>query len=144
MFVLFVVSGADLTTRAAFGGHRSREGYLGANQAMPVQVRLTAPFSKLHNVCGVRQLAQLGLQNLADSGQHRDAVPLSLGCSIIQEVTRLANERARRKAVAVHHFSNRGNVENPESLISSLIMVRLHVPQPLSRGGRSLKTRAGL
>jgi hypothetical protein len=30
-------------------------------------------------VCGGRQLAQLGLQNLASSGQHRDAVPLFMG-----------------------------------------------------------------
>lgn len=47
---------------------------------MPVQVRLTAPIfrypqSNHNNVCGGRQLAQLGLQNLAGSGQHRDAVP---------------------------------------------------------------------
>ena len=41
-------------------------------------------------------------------------------------------------------FSNRGKVENPGSLISFLIVVRLHVPQPNSRGGSSLKTRAGL
>ena len=33
------------------------------------------PTIKSHNVCGGRQLAQLGLQNLAGSGQHRDAVP---------------------------------------------------------------------
>ena len=41
-------------------------------------------------------------------------------------------------------FSNRGKVENPGSLISFLIVVRLHVPQPTSCGGSSLKTRAGL
>ena len=29
----------------------------------------------------------------------------SMGCSIIQEVTRLASGRARCKAVAVHHFN---------------------------------------
>ena len=43
-----------------------------------MQLRLTAPIFKTHNVYGGRQLAQLGLQNLARSGQHRDAVPLSL------------------------------------------------------------------
>ena len=34
------------------------------------------PTIDTHYVCGGRQLAQLGLQNLAGSGQHRDAVPL--------------------------------------------------------------------
>lgn len=128
----FVVSGAGVTTRAAFCGHRPRARFLNAIQRMPVQVRLTAPLSMQH---GGRQLAQLGLQNLAGSGQHRDAVPLSncgvakrqgnglisrhapvrfrpplplfLGRSIIQEVTRLASGRARCEAVAVHHFAGR-------------------------------------
>ena len=72
------------------------------------------------------------------SGQHRDAVPLSnrggarwegsglisrlragsipapatnfMGCSIIQEVTRLASGRARCKAVAVHFFQIAGRL----------------------------------
>ena len=54
----FVVSGAGVTTRAAhwlahppaatipflhLGGHRSRAGFLSANQVMPVQFRLAAP-----------------------------------------------------------------------------------------------------
>ena len=46
VFVLFVVSGAGITVRAAFCGHRSRAGCLIANQAMPVQFRLTAPIFK--------------------------------------------------------------------------------------------------
>lgn len=52
----FVVSGAGVTTRAAFCGHRSREGCLSANQAMPVQVRLTAPIFR-YPQHGGRQLA---------------------------------------------------------------------------------------
>ena len=69
----FVVSGAGVTTRAALCGHRPRAGCLNANQAMPVQLRLTAPFSiQAH---GGRQPAQQSLQNFAGSGQHRDAVP---------------------------------------------------------------------
>ena len=51
----FVVSGAGVTTRAASCGHRSREGCLSANQAMPVQVRLTAPIFRYpqsnHTTC---------------------------------------------------------------------------------------------
>jgi hypothetical protein len=39
---------------------------------MPVQFRLTAPFSRSR---GVRQPAQQSLQNSASPGQHRDAVP---------------------------------------------------------------------
>jgi len=39
VFVLFVVSSAGITARAAFRGHRSRAGCLSANQAMPVQFR---------------------------------------------------------------------------------------------------------
>ena len=88
-----------------------------------------------------------------------------MGRSIIQEVTRLASGNAPRgsaflqtrsgncmAAGAAKHgakswrstISNRGKVENPGSLISFLIVVRLHVPQPISCGGSSLKTRAGL
>ena len=77
-----VVSGAEFPTKALrhfFRGHRPRAGCLSANQGMPVQFRLTAPFFlKTHNVCGGRQLAQQSLQNSAGSGQHRDAVPLSV------------------------------------------------------------------
>ena len=117
------------------------------------------PPIETHNADGGRQLAQQSLQNFAGSGQHRDAVPFYSnrggarwegsglisrlragsipapatsflsGRSIIQEVTRLASGRARCKAVAVHHF-NREKVENQGSLISFLIVVRLHVPQP--------------
>ena len=72
----FVVCGAGVTTRVALCGHRPRAGCLNANQAMPVQFRLTAPIFR-YPQHGGRQLAQLGLQNLAGSGQHRDAVPLS-------------------------------------------------------------------
>jgi hypothetical protein len=70
VFVLFVVSGAGIWPAPLICGHRSRAGCLNANQTMPVQLRLTAPFST-HLQHGVRQLAQLGLQNLAGSGQHR-------------------------------------------------------------------------
>ena len=55
-------------------GHRPRAGCLNANQVMPVQFRLTAPIFKIPQHGG-RQLAQQSLQNLAGSGQHRDAVP---------------------------------------------------------------------
>ena len=47
-------------------GHRPRAGCLNANQAMPVQFRLTAPLFRYPQHGG--QLAQLGLQNLAGSG----------------------------------------------------------------------------
>ena len=63
-----VVSGAEFSTKALLhfirlarpptstipflrlGGHRSRAGCLSANQGMPVQIRLTAPFSNKHNM----------------------------------------------------------------------------------------------
>ena len=77
-------------------------------------------------------------------GRHRPHKPLTSGFdsrlryhfsfsgrSIIQEVTCLAHRRARSKAAAVHHLSNRGKVENLGSLISSSIVVQLHVPQPI-------------
>ena len=41
-------------------------------------------------------------------------------------------------------FFNCGKVGNPASLISLLIVVRVHVPLPSPCGGSSLKTRAGL
>jgi hypothetical protein len=51
----FVVCGAVVTTRAALCGHRPRAGCLNANQAMPVQFRLTAPFFRYpqsnHTTC---------------------------------------------------------------------------------------------
>ena len=75
----FVVCGAGARSspRRSFRGHRSRAGCLSANQAMPVQVRLTAPIFRSHTTMyGGRQLAQSSLQNSAGSGQHRDAVPL--------------------------------------------------------------------
>ena len=76
VFVLFCRKRRRVPTKALrhfIRGHRSRAGCLSANQAMPVQFRLTAPFSHKH---GGRQLAQQSLQNSAGSGQHRDAVPL--------------------------------------------------------------------
>ena len=59
-------------------GHRPRAGCLNANQAMPVQFRLTAPFFQ-H---GGRQLAQQSLQNLAGSGQPFDALRLLVALSV--------------------------------------------------------------
>ena len=57
-------------------GHRPTAGFLTSTQGMPVQVRLAAPFFQ-KSKRGGRQLAQRGLQNPADPGQHRDAVPIS-------------------------------------------------------------------
>ena len=79
------------------GGHRPRAGCLNANQAMPVQFRLTAPIFKTHNrntqrvrrapACAVRHPKPDGLgaairrASLAHGPEpvegHRDAVPLS-------------------------------------------------------------------
>ena len=71
----FVVCGAGTSARVAICGHRPRAGCLVANQAMPVQFRLTAPFFQNPiQQHGGRQLAQQSLQNSAGSGQHRDAV----------------------------------------------------------------------
>ena len=61
----FVVSGAGVTTRAAFRGHRSREGCLSANQAMPVQFRLTAPLSNTHNTAGASLRSRVSKTPLA-------------------------------------------------------------------------------
>ncbi len=92
----FVVSGAGVTTRAAHlarpstnphfspppprrSSSKSRmpECQSGDAGAIPADRTIfQIPTIKSHNVCGGRQLAQLGLQNLAGSGQHRDAVPL--------------------------------------------------------------------
>ena len=83
VFVLFCRKWRRAPTKALrhfIRGHRPRAGCLSANQGMPVQIRLIAPiFLETHNVCGGRQLAQQSLQNSAGSGQHRDAVPLSMG-----------------------------------------------------------------
>ena len=77
----FVVCGAGVTTRAAHSrsSFKSRmpecqSGDAGASPADRTNFQI--PTIDTHNVCGGRQLAQLGLQNLAGSGQHRDAVPL--------------------------------------------------------------------
>ena len=77
----FVVCGAGVTTRAAHlrSSSKSRmpECQSGDAGAIPADRTIfQIPTIKSHNVCGGRQLAQLGLQNLAGSGQHRDAVPL--------------------------------------------------------------------
>ena len=139
----FVVSGAGVTTRAAHmrssSKSRMSECQSGDAGAIPADRTIfQTPTIKSHNVCGGRQLAQLGLQNLAGSGQHRDAVPLFksrgsqvgrqrphkpsmsgfdsrprhqfMGRSTIQEVTRLASGRARCKAVAVHFFQIAGRL----------------------------------
>lgn len=160
VFVLFVVCGAGVTTRAALCGHRPRAGCLNANQAMPVQFRLTAPFFR-YPQHGGRQLAQQSLQNLAGSGQHRDAVPLfkSRGSQVGRQrphkpsmsgfdsrprhqfhgpLDHSGGHSPRKRESTVQSrggppFQNRGKVENQRSLISSPIVVRLHVPQP-SRG----------
>ena len=148
-------------------GHRPRAGCLNANQAMPVQVRLTAPFFRYPQSitqCGGRQLAQQSLQNSAGSGQHRDAVPLfkSRGSQVGRQRPHKPSmsgfdsrprhqfswaARSFRRSLASQAgehgakpwrstISNRGKVENQRSLISSPIVVRLHVPQPSRVGSR--------
>lgn len=145
--------------------------FLNAIQGMPVQVRLTAPIFK-NPQHGGRQLAQQSLQNSAGSGQHRDAVPLfkSRGSQVGRQrphkpsmsgfdsrpryqfhglLDHSGGHSPRKRESTVQSrggppFQNRGKVENHRSLISFFIVVRLHVPQPFSRGGSSLKTRAGL
>ena len=130
------------------------------------------PTIKSHNVYGGRQLAQQSLQNSAGSGQHRDAVPLfkSRGSQVGRQrphkpsmsgfdsrprhqfhgpLDHSGGHSPRKRESTVQSrggppFQNRGKVENQRSLISSPIVVRLHVPQPTSCGGSSLKTRAGL
>ena len=123
------------------------------------------PTIKSHNVCGWRQLAQLGLQNLAGSGQHRDAVPLfkSRGSQVGRQrphkpsmsgfdsrprhqfsfgpLDHSGGHSPRKRESTVQSrggplFSNRGKVDNQRSLISSPIVVRLHVPQPSRVGSR--------
>jgi hypothetical protein len=96
-------------------------------------------------VYGGRQFAQSGLQNLVRSGQHRDAVPLFMGRE--QELKDvLQTTSARSVTEPVHQFSKGGafghrqapktfkpgKVENPGSIICFLIVVRLHVPEPIS------------
>src|SRR5437867_1009881 len=97
---------------------------------------------------GGRQLAQQSLQNSAGSGQHRDAVPLSKGpldhsgghppCKRESTVQSRGgppylNRLAHPPATISPYLHLGGKVENPESLISSLIVVRLHVTQPFQR-----------
>jgi hypothetical protein len=117
-----------------------------------------------HNVCGGRQLAQFGLQNRTGSGQHRDAVPLfkSRGSQVGRQrphkpstsgfdsrprhqfhgpLDHSGGHSPRKRESTVQSrggplFSNRGKVENQRSLISSPIVVRLHVPQPSRVGSR--------
>ncbi len=81
--LFFIVAGGVglRVPRHLYCGHRSRAGCLSANQAMPVQFRLIAPIFKItrpHHMHGGRQPAQQSLQNFADPGQHRDAVPFVL------------------------------------------------------------------
>ena len=143
--------------------HRSRAGCLSANQAMPVQVRLTAPIFRYPPHSG-RQLAQQSLQNSAGSGQHRDAVPLfkSRGSQVGRQrphkpsmsgfdsrprhqfhgpLDHSGGHSPRKRESTVQSrggppFQNRGKVENHRSLISFFIVVRLHVPQPSRVGSR--------
>ena len=81
----FVVCGAGVTTRAALCGHRPRAGCLNANQAMPVQFRLTAPFFSYpqsnHTTCAA-------------------------GASLRSSVSKTG--RARGSTETPCHFSNRG------------------------------------
>ena len=170
MFVLFVVCGAGVTTRAAHlrSSSKSRipECQSGDAGAIPAdRTNFQIPTIKSHNVCGGRQLAQLGLQNLAGSGQHRDAVPLfkSRGSQVGRQrphkpsmsgfdsrppppvfygpLDHSGGHSPRKRESTVQSrggplFSNRGKVENQRSLISSPIVVRLHVPQPSRVGSR--------
>ena len=138
----FVVCGAGVCARAAHlrSSSKSRTPECQSGDAGASPADRTNFQNPQH---GGRQLAQLGLQNLAGSGQHRDAVPLfksrgsqvgrqrphkpsmsgfdsrprhqvSTGRSTIQEVTRLASGRARCKAVAVHHFKIAGRLRTRE------------------------------
>ena len=162
---LFFLSYAARVSQPAppIRGHRSRAGCLSANQAMPVQLRLTAPIFR-YPQHGGRQLAQRGLQNLAGSGQHRDAVPLfkSRGSQVGRQrphkpptsgfdsrprhqfhgpLDHSGGHSPRKRESTVQSrggppFQNRGKVENQRSLISSHIVVRLHVPQPSRVGSR--------
>ena len=70
----FVVSGAGVTTRAAHlrSSSKSRMPECQSGDAGAIPAGRTIFKYPQH---GGRQLAQLGLQNLAGSGQHRDAVP---------------------------------------------------------------------
>ena len=159
----FVVCGAGVTTRAAHlrSSSKSRmpECQSGDAGAIPAdRTNFQIPTIKTHNVCGGRQLAQLGLQNLAGSGQHRDAVPLfkSRGSQVGRQrphkpsmsgfdsrprhqfhgpLDHSGGHSPRKRESTVQSrggppFQNRGKVENQRSLISSPIVVRLHVPQP--------------
>ncbi len=59
------------------------------------------------NNCGVAKWEGSGLISRSRAGSIPAPANQSfLGCSIIQEVARLASGRARCKAVAVHHFQN--------------------------------------
>ena len=81
MFVLFVVCGAGVTTRAAHlrSSSKSRMPECQSGDAGAIladRTNFQNPQLQSHNVCGGRQLAQFGLQIRTGSGQHRDAVPL--------------------------------------------------------------------
>ena len=126
-------------------GHRSRAGFLNANQVMPVRIRLTVPnFRNPQLWTAGRQFAQLGLQNRADSGQHRDAVPLSDAGS----------PSGRRQRLHTPPFM--GSNPIPATILGPLdysgnqpVCIRQCGERspggpPIFRGGSSLKTRAGL
>lgn len=94
----FVVCGAGVTTRAALCGHRPRAGCLNANQAMPVQFRLTAPFFRYpqsnHTTCAA-------------------------GASLRSRVSK--TPRARGSTETPCHFPNRGGARwEGSGLISRL------------------------
>ena len=159
----FVVCGAGVTTRAAHSrsSFKSRmpecqSGDAGASPAERTIFRY--PQHSGH------QLAQQSLQNSAGSGQHRDAVPLfkSRGSQVGRQrphkpsmsgfdsrprhpfhgpLDHSGGHSPRKRESTVQSrggplFSNRGKVENQRSLISSPIVVRLHVPQPSRVGSR--------
>ena len=157
----FVVSGAGalVATRAAHSRSSSKskmpERHSGDAGASPAD---RSNFRNLQH--SGRQLAQLGLQNLAGSGQHRDAVPLFKlrGSQVGRQRPHKPSmsgfdsrpryqfswaARSFRRSLASQAgehgakpwrstISNRGKVENQRSLISFSIVVRLHVPQPSS------------
>jgi hypothetical protein len=88
VFVLFCQKAARSVLRntgAPLTRSSSNAGCLGANQAMLVQVRLTVPIL-LGSIRERRaSAAQLGLQNRANSGRHRDAVPFSRAVRLVSK-----------------------------------------------------------
>ena len=146
--------------RIHFRGHRSRAGCLSASQAMPVQVRLSAPFS--FHQRGGRQQRSRASKTLRDRGstgtpchfqiincgvakwegtgfisrQRVGSIPASATNFIHGLLDHSGGHPPRKRESAVQSRGgppisfNRGKVENQGSLISSLIVVQLHVPQP--------------